>query len=303
MKRALLFAALFMIANIVLAQVSTQPSVREILGLDGTLCLERNGSYSLNGYELCIDVSSTPRAVQKGNTQMHNTTKSTWNSVGTGVGGIDFPSVLALAVYNGELYVGGSFTEAGGISANNIARWNGTNWNSAGKGSSNGVNGAVNTLAVYNSELYVGGDFRKAGGNSANRIARWDGTNWNSVGTGADNGVSGGSDPFVRVLAVHNGELYVGGSFTAVGSMNASNIARWDGTSWNSVGTGSDNGVDNIVSAFAGYNSGFYIGGFFTQAGSVNASRIARWNGMSCSSIGSSTKHKGFACIGYSHKL
>ncbi|MFN3385644.1 MAG: hypothetical protein ACK42Y_03540, partial [Candidatus Thermochlorobacter sp.] len=156
MKRALLFAALFMIANIVLAQVSRQPSVREILSRDGTLRLERNGSYSLNGYELRMDASGTPYVVPKGNTQMHNMTKSTWNSVGTGVGGIDFPSVLSFAVYNGELYVGGSFTEAGGTSANNIARWNGTNWSSVGVQKSNGVNGSVNALMVYNGELYVG---------------------------------------------------------------------------------------------------------------------------------------------------
>jgi len=47
-----------------------------------------------------------------------------WSAVGGGTNG----DVYSLAVYNGELYAGGTFNMAGGISANYIARWNGTSW-------------------------------------------------------------------------------------------------------------------------------------------------------------------------------
>jgi hypothetical protein len=37
-------------------------------------------------------------------------------------------------VYNGELYIGGDFTNAGGIVVSNIAKWNGTTWSALGTG-------------------------------------------------------------------------------------------------------------------------------------------------------------------------
>jgi N-acetylneuraminic acid mutarotase len=111
-------------------------------------------------------------------------------------------------------YVGGFFTSAGGVSANDVARFNTqTNtWSTLGTGSSNGVSGGgVNALAVVDSEVVVGGSFNEAGGVSANYVARFNTqTNtWSSLGTGSSNGVSGG----VFALAVVGNEVVVGGCF------------------------------------------------------------------------------------------
>jgi hypothetical protein len=71
----------------------------------------------------------------------------------------------ALAVVGNEVFVGGFFTSAGGVSANRVARFNTqTNtWSSLGTGSSNGVSGGVNpyvnALAVVGDEVFVGGFF------------------------------------------------------------------------------------------------------------------------------------------------
>jgi hypothetical protein len=53
--------------------------------------------------------------------------------------------VNALAVVGNEVFVGGLFTSAGGVSANRVARFNTqTNtWSTLGTGSQNGVNGEV----------------------------------------------------------------------------------------------------------------------------------------------------------------
>jgi hypothetical protein len=64
-------------------------------------------------------------------------------------------------VVGNEVVVGGSFTSAGGVSANRVARFNTqTNtWSTLGTGSSNGVNNDVNALAVVGNEVVVGGVF------------------------------------------------------------------------------------------------------------------------------------------------
>ena len=92
-------------------------------------------------------------------------------------------TVAAVAVSGDDVYVGGTFTSAGGINAANIARWNRhTGWSALGSG----VNTTVLAIAIYGPDVYVGGMFTNAGGVSASRIARWNGTNWLAVGSGVN---------------------------------------------------------------------------------------------------------------------
>jgi hypothetical protein len=149
--------------------------------------------------------------------------------------------------------VGGSFTSAGGVSANRVARFNTqTNtWSSLGTGSSNGVNNWVQALAVVGNEVVVGGWFTSAGGVSANRVARFNTqTNtWSSLGTGSSNGVNN----WVQALAVVGNEVVVGGGFTSAGGVSANRVARFNTqtNTWSSLGTGSSNGVNSVVYALA----------------------------------------------------
>src|SRR6185369_16906804 len=41
--------------------------------------------------------------------------------------------------------------------------------------------------------------------------------------------------------------LYAGGGFQTAGGVAANNVARWDGTTWSSVGTGTDGRVDALT--------------------------------------------------------
>jgi hypothetical protein len=47
---------------------------------------------------------------------------SSWSGIGTGITTGDYINALAFDS-NGNLYAGGSFTQAGGIDCNNIAKW------------------------------------------------------------------------------------------------------------------------------------------------------------------------------------
>src|SRR5262245_47607892 len=68
--------------------------------------------------------------------------------------------------------------------------------------------------------------------------------------------------------------LYVGGSFTIAGDVWASNIAKWNGTSWSALGSG----TNGDVFALTVYNGNLIAGGGFSTAGGVTVNCIAQWN-------------------------
>jgi len=188
-----------------------------------------------------------------------------------------------------DIYVAGVFSRAGGLSSPGLAKWNGSDWSSIG------FAGAALALVSDGTNLYVGGSFTNAGGVLNTNIARYDGTNWYSMGGGIGYYNSLGS--YVYVLELHNGQLYAGGIFTNAGSIAATNVAVWDGSSWSSLGAGSANGVNNQVSALAFQGDVLYVGGSFSVAGGVSANGIASWDGASWSPLGAGCKG-GVTCIG-----
>ena len=118
--------------------------------------------------------------------------------------------------------------------------------------------------------------FRPAGATGAGD-ERW------ADGFGLPNGASG----TVKAVVLAGADVYVGGDFKAVGDIVASNVARWNGSAWSSLGTGPANGLNGSVTALAiAGNGDVYAGGYFTQAGGVAANRIAKWNGTTWSPLG-----------------
>jgi len=237
---------------------------------------------------------------------------------GTGVGGGTYPTVNAVAAFDDgtgtALYVGGSFTSAGGVVVSNIARWDGSAWSALDGGgvtanriarwdgsawsalsgpSDAGVDGSVEALAVFDDgfgpALYVGGSFETAGGVTVNNIARWDGSEWHALSGPSGTGVAG-TYPSVSAFAVFDDGsgpgLYVGGSFETAGGLTVDSVARWDGIAWSALDGG---GVAGSVWALAVYDDGsgpaLYVGGSFETAGGVTVNNIARWNGTGWSEL------------------
>lgn len=92
-----------------------------------------------------------------------------------------------LAVYNGDLYLGGAFQLSDGNAGDAIMRWNGTAWSAVGSGVQDETGGysqliRVDDLEVHDGLLFASGGFTYAGNIPANRIATWNGSEWCSVG-------------------------------------------------------------------------------------------------------------------------
>lgn len=190
-----------------------------------------------------------------------------WNGsdfvpLGTSING-STQLIFALASYQGDPVMGGSFTSVDGMPANYIARWDGTDWQTLGSG----TNGQVWGIHEMGGDLYVAGGFTQAGGVPASNIARWDGSAWSALGAGLYGG---------RVFDITSlgGDIYATGEFTQAGGQSAAYIARWDGVAWHSLGTGL-NAKGAVLEA---WNGKMFVGGDFTQAGNSGAAHLANWS-------------------------
>ena len=200
-----------------------------------------------------------------------------------------------------DVFVGGNFTDAAGIAAADyVARWSSGSWSCNGQREhpfSGGAlpNGSGIWALAYKATasgyyLYIGGFFTNAAGiAAADYVVRWDGTNYAALG--ASGSGNGALNQIVLTLAVSGNDVYAGGAFTDAGSGAGDYVARFDGATWNPLGSnGAGNGaLTSNVHALAVSGSKVYVGGDFQNAaGNTTADYIAMWNGTSWSALGSS---------------
>jgi len=182
------------------------------------------------------------------------------------------------------LYAAGSFSTAGGMTASNVAKWDGANWSALG---TNTFNNFATVVSNYDGKLYVGGGFSALSGvPSTAAIAVWDGSSWSDVGGGITSAI-----PSVWSMAEYDGKLIVGGNYTEAGGVaETPYVAAWDGTEWTSVGGGltGQAGLANAL-AMTVYNGELYVAGRFDGAGGpdgISVSQIAKWDGSTWSDVG-----------------
>jgi len=94
-------------------------------------------------------------------------------------------------------------------------------------------------------------------------------------------------------LAEYNGDLYVGGQFSAIkgptgGWIPAQGIARWDGTNWNALGIGLSYAGTPVVNVMVVYQNKLFAGGMFT-IGADTAWNIAQWDGTNWNNLWNGT--------------
>jgi hypothetical protein len=142
------------------------------------------------------------------------------------------------------------------------------------------VNGTIFTMCEYDGKLITGGWFTEAGGSSANRIAAWDGSNWSPLGNGV---TFNGNIASVSEMIVYQNELYISGAFDTAGVVPANSIAKWNGSSWFSVGLGTND--FNTIHAMEIYNNELYIAGTFDSINGILANHIAKYDGVNWTNV------------------
>jgi uncharacterized delta-60 repeat protein len=194
--------------------------------------------------------------------------------------------VLSVALQSdNKIVAGGNFTTINGLPRNHIARLNpdGTVDVNFLNGFS-AADGAVASVAVQtDGHVLLGGSFQNVNGVVRHHIARVnnDGSldTTFSPGSGADNLVFAVAETFNSGVR----KIYVGGSFTTLGTGNSAGIERLnnDGTV---DSTFASTGVNGTVLAVAAYptNSIFagkvLVAGSFTSVNGINQTNIARLN-------------------------
>lgn len=154
-----------------------------------------------------------------------------WSALQSGVGSGALDGVVrALAVGGNAVYAGGFFKTAGTVSANNVAKWDGSSWSALGSGVGDGLDRVLALAIPQGDQILAAGTFRMAGSPELFHVARWSGQEWSDLGLRIRDAVS--------AIAVNGDAVYVGGSaFVLPSGKQVRGVIQWNGT-WSRLGDG-----------------------------------------------------------------
>lgn len=185
-----------------------------------------------------------------------------------------------------HIVVAGSFTALVDRRATNLGLYDpatGT-WQALGDPS-----GAVRALAVRaNGNLLICGAFTSVGDVSAQRVAEFNGTVWSPLGSGIVS-IGLGTGEVSSIVELPNGDVVAGGYFNNILGLPVGGIARFNGSSWQPMGTftlGLGGLVVGPMSLCTLPNGDLVAGGLFTHEGTTTVNGLARWNGTNWSTFG-----------------
>jgi len=195
-------------------------------------------------------------------------------------------SEVGAAVYgiiegpNGTIYLCGGFANVGDAAGDGIVSYDPTadTWTSLGAPAIDvGGTERMRDMAFDSSgNLYVVGLFADvAGVANTGYIAKWNGTAWAAVG-----GVPAVGAGYPSNIVIDSQDnIIISGSFTNFAGVAAADyLARWNGTAWADLGSGTQSG--NVVALAITGNDTLYLGGSFTdQGGNTDCDYVCSWDG------------------------
>ena len=165
------------------------------------------------------------------------------------------------AIFNGKLYLGGSFALINGVAVNSLCSYDGTTTAQIGA-----LNANVLDLEIFNNKLFVAYTGVTSG------VAFWNDTALQYTA------FSGLTDSYVFALQAHNGSLYVSGCFKVNNQYYV--LAQYDGTSWSYHGTCTISKAGALDMAI--FNNDILLGGAFDTVNGISFGKsIIRFDGSS----------------------
>jgi hypothetical protein len=208
------------------------------------------------------------------------------------------------------LYAGGSFTSIGGASIGFIASTSGGTsfpWLAVGgnlpgclelhvRASGFGTAVVVSTGAAATPVMQLSGSSFVAMGNSAVTSLAYYGGSYHgtAIGSAACLRYDGSAwvpvlgqslTGEVRALTPSGADMIVGGTIGSTIGLSLNGIARWNGTTFQPLGTGMGGTSVDALSTLD--NGDIVAGGSFSSAGGTSVGNIARWDGSAWAALGS----------------
>ena len=211
-----------------------------------------------------------------------------WRELGLGTSTLNANAAINTLAFDSDdnLYVAGSFTNAPYATGKQyVAKWNGTTWSELSGYAMNALAGTINNIDVVATDA-AGNVYAAAGLSPVNSnfgVFKWNGIEWTHIGMNVPyvNNFQGTISAMVIDKA---GNVYVSGWFTK--AHETYYVAKWNGTSWSEVGTGSNalNANGAIYALALDADDNLLAGGFFKN--SNDQYYIAKWNGSTWSQVG-----------------
>ena len=181
---------------------------------------------------------------------------------------------------DGTFIVAGNFASIGGVAAQSIARWNGSQWTALGSGL---IGGVRRVERLPSGQLLAAVAFPSSGAAGTSGFATWDGSTWSAAFVGASTSSIGVTD----FAFSESGQLVASGAFVYPATQTVDQVARWNGQDWEPLGAGfnalpSGNGVTGLDLLPDGDWVAF---GRFQLTGNPVVMRAARFNGSTWSAF------------------
>lgn len=166
-----------------------------------------------------------------------------------------------------------------------VSAWDGASWSALGTNFFRSPENPFRLFLGPDGAVYVTGLFAGPLPLAAPGVVRWDGRRWESLFDGAYEGIAGGIGT-VMAFTLHQGEVFIGGSFLTAGDAYSPCLARWTGKEWRDVGGSVSEPSGRTVRTLASSGPRLFAGGTFTYIGDVAATNVASWDGSRWEPLG-----------------
>ncbi len=247
-------------------KLSTAGAVNAVVG-------QSDGKIIIGGYFFSVnEVSRTNLARLNPN----GSVDLTWNPPAPNA------DVSSMALDGTNLFIGGTFTQVGGVSKRGIAKIGtadsgalDTNWTPV-----LGSFGETYALGVSGSQLYVGGSFRQIGGLDRTNLAR--------VSTAGSGPVDATWNPnpnnIINAIAFNGTNVFVAGRFTNIGGLGRVFLAKLSSSgsgaadsAWNAAIPANPASFSGDVRAMAIDQTNLFAGGFYTDSNNITRTLLAKY--------------------------